>query len=58
MLTLDGNEGVFYAGAAQVEIEYPEELLVRLDSLRAEVAQPVVGRPGRSRRDRAKDSPQ
>ncbi len=34
LITLDGNEGVFYAGAAQVEIEYPEELLARLDALR------------------------
>ncbi len=33
-ITLDGNEGAFYAGAAQVEIEYPEELLARLDALR------------------------
>jgi pyruvate, orthophosphate dikinase len=34
LITLDGNEGVFYAGAAQVELEYPEELLSRLDALR------------------------
>jgi pyruvate,orthophosphate dikinase len=34
LLTLDGNEGVFYAGTAQVEIEYPEELLARLHALR------------------------
>src|SRR6185369_453998 len=27
LLTLDGNEGVLYAGAAQTETEYPEELL-------------------------------
>jgi pyruvate,orthophosphate dikinase len=33
-ITLDGNEGVFYAGAARVEIGYPEELLARLDALR------------------------
>ena len=33
-ITLDGNEGVFYAGAARVEIDYPEELLARLDALR------------------------
>lgn len=33
-ITLDGNEGAFYAGAAQVEISYPEELLARLDALR------------------------
>jgi len=37
LLTLDGNEGVFYAGAAEVEIEYPEELLARLDALRNRV---------------------
>jgi len=34
LLTLDGNEGVFYAGRAQVEIEYPEQLLARLEALR------------------------
>lgn len=34
MLTLDGNEGAFYAGAAQIEIGYPEELLERMDLLR------------------------
>jgi pyruvate,orthophosphate dikinase len=33
-ITLDGTEGVFYAGAADVEIKYPEELLARLDALR------------------------
>ncbi|MGZ8254879.1 MAG: PEP/pyruvate-binding domain-containing protein [Burkholderiaceae bacterium] len=33
-ITLDGNEGVFYAGEARVEISYPEELLARLDALR------------------------
>ena len=37
-ITLDGNEGALYAGAAQTEIEYPEDLLARLESLR----QPVV----------------
>jgi pyruvate, orthophosphate dikinase len=35
LLTLDGNEGVFYAGAAQVQLEAPEELLAGLDALRA-----------------------
>lgn len=35
VISLDGNEGVFYAGAAQVEIEYPEDLLARLAALRA-----------------------
>lgn len=34
LLTLDGNEGVFYAGTAQVEIEYLEELIARLGALR------------------------
>ena len=43
MLTLDGNEGVFYAGAAEVGIEYPEELLARLASLRRR------GRPAEDR---------
>jgi pyruvate, orthophosphate dikinase len=33
-LTLDGNEGALYAGAAQTEVEYPAELLARLQSLR------------------------
>jgi pyruvate,orthophosphate dikinase len=34
VITLDGNEGVFYAGAARVETRYPEELIERLDRLR------------------------
>jgi pyruvate,orthophosphate dikinase len=34
LITLDGNEGVFYAGVAQLEISYPEELLARLHALR------------------------
>jgi pyruvate,orthophosphate dikinase len=34
LLTLDGNEGALYAGAAQTETEYPVELLARLESLR------------------------
>jgi len=34
LITLDGNEGVFYAGAAEVQVEYPDELLARLDALR------------------------
>jgi pyruvate,orthophosphate dikinase len=34
LITLDGNEGAFYAGAARVEISYPEELLARLEGLR------------------------
>jgi pyruvate,orthophosphate dikinase len=34
LITLDGNEGVFYAGAARLVISYPEELLARLDALR------------------------
>jgi pyruvate, orthophosphate dikinase len=37
LLTLDGNDGAFYAGAAQVEVDYPEDLLARLDSLRRRV---------------------
>lgn len=36
MLTLDGNEGTVYAGAAQTESEYPEDLLERMESLRRE----------------------
>jgi pyruvate,orthophosphate dikinase len=34
LITLDGNAGVFYAGAAQVEVKYPEDLLARLGALR------------------------
>ncbi len=34
LLTLDGNEGAIYAGTAQTEITYPQELLARLESLR------------------------
>ncbi|MGZ5277500.1 MAG: PEP-utilizing enzyme, partial [Caldimonas sp.] len=34
LISLDGNEGTFYAGAAQVETDYPEALLERLNSLR------------------------
>jgi len=34
LITLDGNEGVFYAGATEVANKYPEELLARLDRLR------------------------
>jgi pyruvate,orthophosphate dikinase len=34
LLTLDGNEGVLYAGAAHTGIEYPLELLARLELLR------------------------
>jgi pyruvate, orthophosphate dikinase len=46
MLTLDGNEGVFYAGAAQVEIEYPEALLARLDALRSRNATSPAAKTG------------
>ena len=34
MLTLDGNTGRIYAGTAQSEVFYPEELLTRLAALR------------------------
>jgi pyruvate,orthophosphate dikinase len=34
LLTLDGNHGTVYAGAARTEIEYPTELLARLELLR------------------------
>jgi pyruvate,orthophosphate dikinase len=34
LLTLDGNEGAVYAGAAQTEVEYPEAMLARLELLR------------------------
>jgi pyruvate,orthophosphate dikinase len=53
VITLDGNEGVFYAGAAQVEIRYPQALLARLAALNAPARarphcpppQPPSGRP-------------
>jgi hypothetical protein len=32
-LTLDGNEGALYSGAVQTELEYPINLLSRLESL-------------------------
>ncbi|MBT9502593.1 MAG: pyruvate, phosphate dikinase [Burkholderiaceae bacterium] len=34
LLTLDGNDGAFYAGAGQVAIDYPEGLLARMMALR------------------------
>jgi pyruvate,orthophosphate dikinase len=34
LLTLDGNGGAVYAGATQTKVEYPEELLARLEVLR------------------------
>jgi len=34
VVTLDGNEGTFNAGAVRVEIACPEELLARLETLR------------------------
>lgn len=34
LITLDGNDGLVYAGAAQVEPRYPEDLLARLQALR------------------------
>ena len=34
LLTLDGNDGTLYAGAIQTEIDYPVELLTRLESFR------------------------
>ncbi len=40
LITLDGNEGLIYAGAAQVERQYPEELLGRLDALRRRASKP------------------
>jgi pyruvate,orthophosphate dikinase len=40
VITLDGNDGFFYAGAAQVEKQYPEELLARLDALRQRAPKP------------------
>jgi pyruvate, orthophosphate dikinase len=35
LLSLDGNEGCVYAGAVQTEIEYPTQLLARLESLQS-----------------------
>ncbi len=40
VITLDGNAGLLYAGAAQVEKQYPEALLVRLDVLRQRSPKP------------------
>jgi pyruvate,orthophosphate dikinase len=34
MITLDGNEGIVYAGTCRVEVSYPEDLLSRLQTLR------------------------
>lgn len=34
LFTLDGNEGLFRAGATQIKTAYPEQLLARLDGLR------------------------
>ena len=34
LLTLDGNEGTIHAGAARIQMDYPEELLARLEALR------------------------
>ena len=34
VISLDGNEGSIYAGAAQTEVDYPVQLLDRLESLR------------------------
>jgi len=43
LLTLDGNEGVLYAGAIRTEIEYPVELLTRLASLRQRCRAKKIG---------------
>ncbi len=40
LLTLDGNEGLLYAGATQIETVYPEELLARLEALRQRGPEP------------------
>lgn len=40
LVTLDGNSGSIYEGAAQIEIEYRVELLSRLESLRQGAAKP------------------
>jgi pyruvate,orthophosphate dikinase len=46
VLTLDGNEGGVYAGAAQTETHYPDGLLTRLAALRKGAATATA--PGRS----------
>lgn len=38
LLTLDGNVGAVYSGAVQTELEYPLDLLSRLESLRRSTA--------------------
>jgi pyruvate,orthophosphate dikinase len=40
VITLDGNDGFLYAGAAQAEKQYPEGLLARLDALRDRAPKP------------------
>jgi len=40
VITLDGNDGAFYAGEMQFSTDYPEALLARLEALRQR------GRPG------------
>jgi pyruvate, orthophosphate dikinase len=34
VITLDGNDGAIYAGAAQTKLVYPDDLLKRLSVLR------------------------
>lgn len=34
LLTLDGNDGAVHGGAARVQVDYPENLLARLEALR------------------------
>jgi hypothetical protein len=34
LITVDGDEGAFHAGAAELAVEYPEEHLTRLEALR------------------------
>ena len=43
LLTLDGNNGAVYAGVARTEVEYPEALLARLESLRESGSWQPVG---------------
>ena len=40
LITLDGNDGRVYAGAAQVETQHPEDLIERLQALRRRMQTP------------------
>jgi pyruvate,orthophosphate dikinase len=43
LLTLDGNQGLFYAGATRTVLDFPEDLLARLALLRQGEAALITG---------------